>query len=189
VPAAAAPAPVQHAAETPAPEPVATPVVAPQPVATAPQHPVTPLPHRSTPLHRAPHAVAQLLQVATERGISRARLQLRPADLGGIEIRLQSSSAGVTAQVVADSPEAAKLLAQAADDLRRSLERHDVTLLQLDVSTAGDDRFQSAGHSAAEVAAHAPRGAAEADADIASDDPSPETTVQLPSGLLVDVLA
>ena len=43
--------------------------------------------------------------------------------------------------MIADSPEAAKLLEQAAGDLRRALERHDVTLLSLDVSTAGDDRF------------------------------------------------
>jgi flagellar hook-length control protein FliK len=174
--------PAPHTVDASAPAAPA-PVAAVAPPVQAQPHPVTPLPHRSVPLHRAPQAVAQLLQVATERGISRAKLALRPADLGGIEIRLQSSSAGVTAQVVADSPEAARMLAQAADDLRRSLERHDVTLLRLDVSTTSDDRSASAGQTA-----HADRlhGADEP----SPSDPSPEpATVQLPSGLLVDVLA
>ena len=92
------------------------------------------------PLHRAPAAVATLLHVAAERGITHARMALRPAELGGIEIRLQSSAAGVAAQVVADSPEAARLLAQAGDDLRRALEARDVTLLSLEVSTSSEQR-------------------------------------------------
>ena len=79
-----------------------------------------------------------MLQVAVDRGIAHAKLNLRPVELGGIEIRLQTSAAGVTAQVIADSPEAAKLLEQAAGDLRRALERQDVTPLSLDVSTAGE---------------------------------------------------
>ena len=49
---------------------------------------------------------------------------------------IQATAAGVAAQVVADSPEAAKLLAQASDDLRRSLEARDVNLISLEVSTS-----------------------------------------------------
>jgi hypothetical protein len=135
-----------------------------------------------------------MLQVAVERGLSHAKLNLRPAELGGIEIRLQTSAAGVTAQVVADSPEAARLLHKAADDLRRSLERHDVTLLSLDVSTAGDDRPDGSAGASADLAgdrsrhfaAHGltPPAAAEAD-----ESTTVVATVQLPDGLHVDVLA
>ena len=41
---------------------------------------------------------------------------------------------------MADSPQAARLLQQAADDLRRSLAAQNVELLSLDVSTSGDER-------------------------------------------------
>jgi flagellar hook-length control protein FliK len=136
--------------------------------------------------------VATLLHVAVDRGITHARLALRPAELGGVEIRLQSSSAGVTAQVVADSPEAARLLAQASDDLRRALEARDVTLLSLEVSTSGEQRHESSrgewrdGDDAPAFAAHRATGDAEGDADPA---PTTHSVIELPGGLLVDVLA
>ncbi|HTE63487.1 MAG TPA: flagellar hook-length control protein FliK, partial [Solirubrobacteraceae bacterium] len=187
-------APREQPATTQAPVSAAPAPAAPAAQPTAPTLPATPLDPRTAPLHQAPRAVAQVLQVAVERGISHARLNLRPAELGGIEIRLQTSAAGVTAQVIADSPEAARLLHQAADDLRRSLERHDVTLLSLDVSTAGDDRPDGsagasadlAGDRARHFAAHGvtPPAATEADAP-----PPVVETVQLPDGLHVDVLA
>jgi hypothetical protein len=177
---------------TSAPAPVATAPAA--QTASQPAPPVAPLAPRAAPLHQAPRAVAQMLQVAVERGLSHAKLNLRPAELGGIEIRLQTSAAGVTAQVVADSPEAARLLHQAADDLRRSLERHDVALLSLDVSTAGDDRPDGSAGASADLAgdrsrhfaAHGltPPAAAEAD-----EPTTVVATVQLPDGLHVDVLA
>ena len=177
-PVAAAPAPAQGST----------------PVAQAPAAPAAPAPHATAPLHQVPRAVAQLLHVAVDRGITHAKLNLRPVELGGIEIRLQTSSAGVTAQVVADSPEAAKLLEQAAGDLRRALERHDVTLLSLDVSTAGDDR--SAGSSGAssdlfpgETARHHGLNGRGGGSESPDEQPVVETTVQLPDGLLVDVLA
>ena len=172
------------------------------PVAAAPPAPAAPLaqPQHAVPLHQAPRAVAQVLHLAVEREragearVSHARLNLRPVELGGIEIRLQSSAAGVTAQVVADSPEAARLLQQAADDLRRSLERQDVTLLSLDVSTAGDDRAGgSAG--AGRDGLRRPRRAPDRPARRRprrrgeADEPAVAETVTLPGGLHVDVLA
>jgi flagellar hook-length control protein FliK len=177
-------------------EPVsATPLSAPTTGAPAPaaQTP-TPL-HRAAPLHHAPRAVAQVLELAVDRGISRAKLALRPADLGGIEIRLQTSSAGVTAQVVADSPEAARLLQQAAGDLRRALERHDVTLLALDVSTTGDGRPDGSAGTSADLAGDrarhlAAQGHSRREPAAAADEPStPVAIVQLPDGVHVDVLA
>jgi flagellar hook-length control protein FliK len=67
-------------------------------------------PKGAATLAQAPRAVGQLIHLASERGVQHARLNLKPVELGGIEIRLIASSAGVTAHVVADSPEAARLL-------------------------------------------------------------------------------
>jgi flagellar hook-length control protein FliK len=194
VPHAATPARAAVAAE-PAPSAAPAAVQAPpaEPVAQAPVS--TPLSGRvgtdSVPLYRAPAAVSTLLHVAVERGITRARMALRPAELGGIEIRLQATAGGIAAQVVADSPEAARLLAQAGDDLRRALEARDVTLISLEVSTSSDERQR-----------HSARGdwSGSRDADLTTDgrtiadgdaEPAPttQTVIELPGGLLVDVLA
>jgi len=212
-PAAAAEAPAEAAPSAPQPHPagaepsIAADRVAPPTTATPPQpaaataQPAVATPQRSAPLHQAPRAVAQLLHVAIERSrgsdspISHARLNLRPAELGGIEIRLQTSAAGVTAQVVADSPDAARLLQQAADDLRRSLERHDVTLLALDVSTSGDDRSAGSAGAQADLAGDRARELHGLPREQGRDGERPEEepvvieTVQLPDGVHVDVLA
>jgi flagellar hook-length control protein FliK len=167
----------------------ATPATAAQPAAAA---------QAAVPLHRAAATVSQLLQVAHDRGITHARLALKPVELGGIEIRLQTSSAGVTAQVIADSPEASRLLHQAGADLRRSLEASGVNLLSLDVSAHGEDR-SSAAAAGFEAHAQARREALgqhngrrrDRAAEAPEIDPSLsiETTIRLPSGVLVDVLA
>jgi flagellar hook-length control protein FliK len=140
---------------------------------------------RELPLPRAPHAVGQLIHLAQVKGVSHARLNLRPAELGGIEIRLTTDASGLTAKVVADSPEAAALLQSAADDLRRQLERNGVTVASLDISTgttsagSGDARPGGEG-------GHATRH----DGAPADDEPAPaEQTLTLPDGVLVDVLA
>jgi hypothetical protein len=181
---AAEPAPAGPSVQGPAVEPPAQ-----APVSTSLSAPAAP--ERTVPLHRAPAAVATLLHVAVDRGITHARMALRPAELGGIEIRLQATAGGIAAQVVADSPEAARLLAQAGDDLRRALEARDVTLISLEVSTSGDQRQ------------HNPRGEW-TDGDDAGLNSSPDrttrdgdaepvpttqTVIELPGGLLVDVLA
>ena len=96
--------------------------------------------------------------------------------------------------MVADSPEAARLLQQAADDLRRSLERQDVTLLSLDVSTPADDRAGgSAGAGRDGLAGRDEHrigllGTDPADAAEA-DEPAVAETVTLPGGHHVDILA
>jgi hypothetical protein len=139
-----------------------------------------------------------MLHLAAERGVTHARLNLRPVELGGIEIRLQSTSGGLAAQVVADSPEAARLLQQASDDLRRSLQARDVTLLSLDVSTSGrDPRDEAAagfglGPDGGDARSGLPGGLGgrRSSEDAAGEDPTPrEITLELPDGVLVDVLA
>jgi Flagellar hook-length control protein FliK len=170
-------------------QPAAPAAVAPQPAAPASG---AAAPERTVPLYRAPAAVATLLHVAPERGITHARMALRPAELGGIEIRLQATAAGISAQVVADSPEAARLLAQAGDDLRRALEAREVTLLSLEVSTSSEERNRESargelsdrdGDGSRTGARHAE---GEADTAVA---PTTATVIELPGGLLVDVLA
>ena len=189
VPARADAAPAEPA---PAPAPTAPAAdAAPEAPAPAPL-PGHVAPHRAAPLHRAPAAVATLLHVAAERGITRARMSLKPADLGGIEIRLQSSSAGVAAQVVADSPEAARLLAQATDDLRRALEARDVNLVSLEVSTSADQRERESARGRdglSDPFAPAARGRSAGPAADEAPTPTSSSVIELPGGLLVDVLA
>ena len=94
---------------------------------------------------------------------------------------------------MADSPEAAKLLSQAAEDLRRDLEERDVTLLSLDVSTSGDQRRRRP-PSSADGFGEQPTAPAAA-ATVRSEDAGlmehqlAETTLVLPNGVHVDVLA
>jgi flagellar hook-length control protein FliK len=212
-PATAAPVAEPSAPAQPAPAAAATPAQpktepqaaapatpsAPAPAAPAIQTPA-PLtgqsaPHRAVPLHRAPAAVATLLHVAADRGITHAKMALKPAELGGIEIRLQSTAAGVAAQVVADSPEAARLLAQAGDDLRRALEARDVNLVSLEVSTSSDQQRESArgewsdgdGSDAGRFGSSS-RSSGDAEGD-AVPTPTTHSVIELPGGLLVDVLA
>ena len=89
------------------------------------------------------------------------------------------------------------MLTQAAGDLRRSLESSGVTLLSLDVSTHGEGGSEAAagfafhaearerdGWTPAGFRASSPR----ADAGPIDDLPT-ATTLELPEGVLVDVLA
>jgi hypothetical protein len=111
---------------------------------------------------------------------------------------LQSTAAGVAAQVVADSPHAARLLQQASDELRRSLASQNVELLSLDVSTSGDERsdagaagdlFGAFGDSATQGRAGFGRAQRRAGADSDLPTPTQGTVLELPDGVLVDVLA
>jgi flagellar hook-length control protein FliK len=175
--------------------PPTAPVVAPAPVApiTAP----TGL-QRAVPLYRAVETTGTLIHIAAERGVTHARLNLKPAELGGIEVRLRTTHDGVVAHLVADSPEAAKMLSQAADDLRRSLESRDVNLLSLDVSTSSDQQRQPAAGAGADGFPQndrsrgpqtANRNGSGADPVLAEPPAAAETTLVLPNGVLCDVLA
>ncbi|MDA0183853.1 flagellar hook-length control protein FliK [Solirubrobacter phytolaccae] len=159
-----------------------------QPVAT----------ERAVPLYRAPETAAAMIKIAADRGITHAKLSLRPAELGGIEVRLKTTPQGVTALLVADSAEAAKLLTQTADDLRRDLADRNVNLLSLDVSTQQQyQEQQQAGQAQADIFGddYLPGGAQrlrvglQGDEGLAETAASADTTLVLPNGVLVDVLA
>ena len=125
-----------------------------------------------------------MIQIAAERGVTHARLNLKPVELGGIEVRLRTTPQGITAQLVADSPEAAKLLTQAADDLRRDLEARDVNLLSLDVSTQQrQQQDQQAGSSPTTSASDYSPGGAPAVRGPQSD-PGSRKPLPLPKPLL-----
>ena len=87
------------------------------------------------------------------------------------------------------------MLAQASDDLRRQLAERDVTLLSLDVSTSSDQRHEAAAGGADGFGDQLPPGRQRQPAAPDSGEPTDaapapaETTLVLPGGVLVDVLA
>jgi len=182
----AAPAPQAQAPVTP---PAGTP--APQAVSNAAPQAMT----RSVPLSRAAEAVENVIRLGSARGVTHARMSLRPADLGGVEIRLQQTGQGLVASVVADGVEAAQALQQAGADLRRQLEAHGIELQRLDISYSGDDR--SGARSAQAENSGERRSPGESNDSHATDggdlNPNDEAnaiaTLELPDGVLVDVLA
>lgn len=142
-------------------------------------------------MDQAVESVQAAIRMGAARGVGHARIALSPAELGGIEIRLRSSAAGLVANVVADSPEAAQLLHGAADDLRRSLDAQGIELVRLDIGMAGDGRAAGEGAATGDDRTEAERAAAERAAADAAEAAAEEhqTEIQLPNGVLVDVLA
>jgi flagellar hook-length control protein FliK len=170
--------------------PVATP--APQAVANA----ATPALTRSVPLSQAADAVENVIRLGSARGVTHARMSLRPAELGGIEIRLQQTSTGLVASVVADGREAAQALQQAGHDLQRRLESQGIELQRLDISYAGEER--SGARSAQAQAGDGEPSSSAGDTDshatdggdlTSTDETTATSTLELPDGVLVDVLA
>ena len=146
---------------------------------------------RHVALPHAPHAVGQLIHVAQSQGVSHARINLRPAELGGIEVRLATDAAGLTATVVADSAHAAQVLQGSVDDLRRQLERAGVTVSSLEISTANPDAGTTTGDGerpAGDSGGPGRRSSADGQ-EPAPAERGAEQTLTLPDGVLVDVLA
>ncbi len=145
------------------------------------------------PLGQAVETVRLTMHAASERGVTRARIALRPEELGGVEVHLRHSAEGLSARVVAEGPEAAQLLQQAAGELRRSLEQQGLTLVRLDVATSGDD--PAADGTGAGAAGHEDREGRRAYGGHAGPDasdhdlPIAEQTIELANGTLVDILA
>jgi flagellar hook-length control protein FliK len=169
------------------------PVAAPAPVADQP----VALTSQAAPavgLDRAVETVRLALRAAAERGVTQARISLRPAELGGIDVHLRHTADGLVARVVAEHGHAAQLLEQAGAELRRSLETQGVTLLRLDIGASGEQGGRAAGEQAGFGApGNGTRadtgGAATAEDDLPAADASPTTRLALPNGVLVDVLA
>jgi flagellar hook-length control protein FliK len=137
------------------------------------------------PLARAAEAVEHVLRLASSRGVTHARIALRPADLGAVDVHIRSTAEGLVARVVAHSAEAVQTLQHAAGDLRRSLEEQGLNILNLDIGQPGESGTGRAGsQSNGRNTYDGTPAAAEA------DDTTTETkTLRLPTGVLVDVLA
>ncbi len=180
--------------EVPTTVPSGTPAAAPAaPVASAPPAaargdfaPPTPV-----PLARAAENVEHILRLASNRGVTHARLALTPESLGSIDVHLRHTADGVVAKVVAHSADAAQQLQQAASDLRRQLDSQGVNILSLDIGQSSPDDRSAAGTGAGfdgggRGNSGGPAGGESAGADAET---TVNSTLRLPNGVLVDVLA
>jgi flagellar hook-length control protein FliK len=187
-PATGQPQPTQQSAignQQPAP-----PQAAPAPPAPAPATPSTPAAPAvpGARLEQAVETVHQVIRISQSNGITQARVQLHPEELGSIDIHLRSTPDGVVARVVADASQAAAVLRDGGDELRRQLASQGINLTHFDVGTAGGEQHEAAfGNGGSHGQRRDPRAANPDNAPI--DNTEETTTVALPNGVLVDVLA
>jgi flagellar hook-length control protein FliK len=141
-------------------------------------------------LHQAVETVQAVVKMAQSGGVTRARVALHPEQLGGLEIQLSSTKDGVTARVVADAAQAANVLRHAGEELRRSLESQGINLVRFDVGTAGGQQERRSAFGQEPGSGSNGRNQADSmeETEVTSDT-TQEKTVQLPNGVLVDVLA
>jgi flagellar hook-length control protein FliK len=136
-------------------------------------------------------AAGTVIRIAARDQQGVARITLRPAELGSVDIRLTYGPGGVTAQLTAESPQAAQALAQASHELRRALEAQGLVVQSLDVQHAGGDDRPSANRDRLGSESGQQRGARGGTLADATDDP--DTTIALSrlplAGTQVDVLA
>src|SRR4051794_27917060 len=160
--------------------------------------PVAP-PAPVSPLNTA-HAVERIqamVHVAHARGVAHARVELHPAELGGVTIQLHVAHDGLRAHVTADRADALPLLQRAAADLQRTLENRGIDLAGLDFGLAPDaEAGASRDDGRAQQRGNAFGTTRDSDGEPDGDDdvlvtspPGPTRAVGLPAGALVDVRA
>jgi flagellar hook-length control protein FliK len=171
---------------------------APSAAAPAPMPASAPLPVCAVGLEHAVETVRLALRHGAERGVTHARISLTPRELGTVEVHLRQTADGLVARVVAEHAGAVQQLQQAGAELRRSLEQQGLTLLRLDIGASGDEAAGRRGAASDSAAAFGDGDGRRGDGtdplgsldDIADADPATATTtLQLPNGALVDVLA
>jgi flagellar hook-length control protein FliK len=158
------------------------------PVTAQAPAPQPPLPTPGMRLAQAVETVNQVIRISQSSGITQARVTLHPEELGSIDIHLRSTPDGIVARVVADATQAAAVLRDGGDDLRRMLANQGINLSHFDVGTSRDG-----GQSGFQAGDGERRQGGSAGSDTPDQD-SPaetteETTISLPNGVLVDVLA
>jgi flagellar hook-length control protein FliK len=187
VDAGAAPAPAPAPTISPIAQPTATPTTAVPTAAGAPQ-----LTHAS--VAAAVERVQDLVRIATTRlGGARATLQLKPQELGAVDVHLRTTREGLVATISAHDQAGLAALQQAGPELRRSLEERGVQLHSLDLQLgAGDNGFTNQGD--AREASSGGR-SARAGWNLGGEDEPTEAELTLttvassPTGALVDVQA
>ena len=143
------------------------------------------------PLSHAAENVEHVLRLGASRGTTHARIALNPVELGSVDVHLRQTAEGLVARVVAHSAEAVLQLQQAGDDLRRSLEQQGVNVLSLDIGHRNDERSAGDAGTLRDEDGDGRDGRGGSAADDADGEPeaTTTTTLQLPNGVLVDVLA
>lgn len=194
---AVAPTPVADPGVASAPAPTATiqaqPAATPQTATAPPFAGGAPQLSRASVLQTA-ERVQELVRIATTRaGTARAVLQLRPAELGQVDVHLRTTRNGLVATIAAHEQVGHDALQQAGNELRRTLEDKGVQLHSLDLQLgAGQNGFTNQGD--AREASSGRRGAG-ASHDLGSDDTPAEDDLTIthapstPAGALVDVQA
>ena len=146
-------------------------------------------------LHQAIETVHMTVELVARSGYSQARIQLAPAELGEIRINLHQTADGLVARVTAADGAAAQTLQQGGSELRRSLESAGVTLLRLDIGSStqsGTSAGQSGFAGGTPNGAPTNRGGSTDDdsaASQATSEAAATTSVGLPNGTTIDVLA
>jgi flagellar hook-length control protein FliK len=131
-----------------------------------------------------------VMQTSGRTGISRARIELRPPELGHVEIRLRYSSDGVKATVTASSPAAAQALTSSAGDLKRALEAQGLNVLALDVGHTGSEDGRRPENGAQGQLSQPSAATGDGDEDGDGQAAATTSTVRIPAaGSSVDVLA
>lgn len=144
---------------------------------------------RPVTVRELPETLQATIRVAVRERGAQARIVLRPAELGEVDIRLRYHDGGVSATVTAASEAAADTLVQAAPDLRRSLEAQGLTLVALDVRHSGAE--QRGPHDDPDVRQEPSRDRGENRAELSPTDVEIDVEPsRLPLGSrLIDVLA
>jgi len=138
-------------------------------------------------VHELAASMQTVVRVARARGSATARITLRPAELGGVQVRLRCQSGAITAELTAETAAGAQALAQAGGELRRSLEAQGVNLLGLEVRVASDGAGPNSGEAHQQEGRNggSPTGHANEEPDEITIEPA-----RLPDpGAQVDVLA
>ena len=182
----------------PAPAPTTAPVVAPAPTRRSmPLNAPTGL-QRLVPLYQAPETTATMIQIAAERGITHARLNLKPVELGGIEVRLQHRAAGHRRAArgrLARGGQAAPAGGRRPAPRPRGARREPALARRLDAERAAEQQNPQAefDNEFGDAQAFGSAAAAEMVRRMTPGSRKPpagaETTLVLPNGVLVDVLA
>ena len=185
-------APQAPATSSPAAQPVGPGSAQPAPTQPAAAQPAAASTFAAVPPPSPAVSLEGTIRLAAEQGFQRARLTLQPAELGNVDVVLKASEGGVSASVLAHTPEAARLLEAAGHELRQRLGLQGVQLQSLTVAVAGD-AAAGAGHQRQGEAA--PNGAASQGpgsgpaTDSPDQPPTPTRRIELGGGVLLDVIA
>jgi hypothetical protein len=134
-------------------------------------------------------SIRATIEIATRRGVTQAKIALKPDDLGEISIHLSQSADGLIARVTADTPAAAQALTDAHSELRQSLGSLGLPLLGLDIGSSGQSQTGERDEKPARSAGASVQPDDLEGVDAVGETDASPSTAGLASGGLVDVLA